>query len=83
MSSDNKRNLLYFEAPSMKELYSTIDNWQAEHRKRFASLHVERDGGNFCCIAMTNPAEVMIVDGYMCDGDSGARVTDHALHVST
>ena len=83
MDSDNKRNLLYFEAPSMKELYSTIDNWQAEHRKRFASLHVERDGSNFCCIAMTNPTEVMIVDGYMCDGDSGARVTDNALKVST
>ena len=35
MASDNKRNLLYFEAPSMKELYSTIDNWQAEKPEAF------------------------------------------------
>ncbi len=82
MTSDNKRNLLYFEAPSMKELYSCIDNWQATHRKRFASLHVERDGSNFCCIAMTNPAEVMIVDGYYCEDDKGARVTDNKLHIT-
>ena len=82
MANDNKRNLQYFEAPSMKELYSTIDNWQAKHRKRFASLHVERDGSNFCCIAMTNPTEVMIVNGYFADGVKGAEVKNNCLRVS-
>jgi len=53
MDSDNKRNLLYFEAPSMRELYGTILEWQEEHLDLFVSLHVELDGSNFCCIAMT------------------------------
>lgn len=63
MSQDNKRNLQYFEASSMQELYNVVDAWQSENRKRFISLNVERDGGMFCCIALTNPSEVIIVDG--------------------
>lgn len=63
MSEDNKRNLHYFEARSMRELFDVIDAWQVESRKRLLSLNVERDGAGFCCIALTNPTEVIIMDG--------------------
>lgn len=77
MSDDNKRNLEWFEASSMRELFGVIDEWQAKHRKRFASLNVQRDGDLFCCIAVTNPSEVIIVDG---SGTlHGVDVTGHAL----
>ena len=59
---DNKRNLVYFEAPTMRELYSQMDAWQADKRKRLQSVSVHRDGDLFCCIGMTNPSEVVIVD---------------------
>jgi len=75
MSDDNKRNLQWFEASSMRELFGAIDGWQATHRKRFASLNVQRDGDLFCCIAVTNPSEVIIVDG----GFSGVDVRNNAL----
>lgn len=83
MSQDNKRNLQYFEASSMQELYNVVDAWQAENRKRFLSLNVERDGDMFCCIALTNPSEVMIVDGtgsggvsvHYLSGEYGLRTT--------
>ena len=58
---DNKRNLVYFEAPSMRELYSQMDAWQADKRKRLQSVSVHRDGDLFCCIGMTNPNEVILV----------------------
>ena len=63
MSDDNKRNLQYFEAPSMRELFDAMDAWQREHRKRLQSLNVHPDAGVFCCIAVTNPTEVVIMDG--------------------
>ena len=77
---DNKRNLVYFEAPSMRELYSQMDAWQAEKRKRLQSVSVHRDGDLFCCIGMTNPSEVVIVD----PGDNqAARVSGGRLTVAT
>lgn len=63
MSDDNKLNLLYFDAPSMRELYATMDEWQKTNRKRFQSVSIQRDGDQFCCIALTNPSEVVIVSG--------------------
>ena len=63
MSEDNKRNLLYFEAPPMKELFAEMDEWQATHRKRLQSVSVQPDGDAFACIALSNPTEVIIVDG--------------------
>jgi hypothetical protein len=35
MSDDNKLNLLYFESPSVRELYGVMDAWQQANRKRF------------------------------------------------
>jgi len=78
MAEDNKRNLHWFEAPSMRELYTSLDEWQTQHRKRFASLSVQQDGSTFCCIAVTNPTEVIIVDG---EYSGGVDVRGHALKV--
>jgi hypothetical protein len=61
MSDDNKLNLLYFENTSMRGLYEVIENWQQENRKRLLSVNVQKDGENFCCIALTNPMDVWIV----------------------
>lgn len=60
--SDNKRNLLYFESSSVRELYNTMESWQAENEKRLLSVNIQRDGDQFCCIALTNPTEVVITD---------------------
>jgi hypothetical protein len=58
---DNKENLLYFEASSMRELHEIMSHWQISNRKRLHSTSVQRDGSMFCCIALTNPTEVTIV----------------------
>jgi len=63
MSKDNKRNIHYFEGSSMHELFSVLQNWQNENDTRFLSIGVEKDGGKFCCIALTNPTEVVITGG--------------------
>lgn len=58
----NKQNILYFEYISMRKLYKSMKDWQQVNRKRFLSLCVQRDGKKFCCIALTNPSEVVITD---------------------
>ncbi len=62
MSDENKRNLLYFESSSMRGLYDSMDNWQIKNRKRLLSISIQKDAENFCCIALTNPTEVVITD---------------------
>ena len=76
MSEDNKRNLLFFEAPTMRELFADMDEWQATNRKRLQSVSVQPDGNGFACIALSNPTEVIIVNGY---GKGGALVADNSL----
>jgi hypothetical protein len=63
MADDNKRNLLYFEAASMRELYAAMEAWQQQNGKRLLSASVHRDNDLFCCIALTNPMEVVICCG--------------------
>jgi hypothetical protein len=58
---ENKRNLQYFEAQSMEGLFDALQVWQVEHEKRFMALDIQNDHGKFCCIALTNPTEVVIV----------------------
>jgi hypothetical protein len=36
MSDMNKRNLVYFENPSMRGLYACMDEWQQANNRRFA-----------------------------------------------
>jgi hypothetical protein len=60
MSGDNKHNLLYFESPSMRELHDCMEKWQIANRKRFLSVCIQQDGEQFCCIALSNPIEVIV-----------------------
>lgn len=59
----NKRNLLYFESTSMRGLYDSMEQWQIDNQKRLLSTNIQKDGDNFCCIALTNPTEVVICSG--------------------
>jgi hypothetical protein len=59
----NARNLLYFEAPSMRELFESMDAWQASSGKRLLSAAVHQDREQYCCIALSNPMEVVICSG--------------------
>ena len=63
MTDDNKMNLVYFESTSMRGLYEAMREWQEANRKRLLSTSIQKDGGLFCCIALTNPSEVVIVCG--------------------
>ena len=84
MTDNNKHNILYFEGSSMRGLHNTMDEWQKENEKRFLSMSVNKDGETYCCIALTNPSEVVIVSGSdatYSDLDQ-AMVTDHKLHTT-
>ncbi len=83
MSEDNKLNILYFEGSSMRELYDTMDGWQQQNRKRFLSMGIQKESEKFCCIALTNPSEVIIVDGRQYFDHDGARVVDGCLRVES
>jgi hypothetical protein len=72
MSDMSKRNLVYFEHSSMRGLYNEMERWQQATSKRLLSVSVQRDGDNYCCIALTNPTEVVITSQ---DGKNHAGVT--------
>lgn len=81
MSEKNKRNMHYFESPSMRELHECMQNWQNENNKRLLSISIQKDCGTFCCIALTNPSEVVItsLDGYSVGVDDGClKVQDYS-----
>ncbi|QTA84818.1 hypothetical protein [Desulfonema magnum] len=78
MSDDNKHNILYFEGSSVRKLYENMETWQHENRKRFLSTSIQKDGDKFCCIALTNPSEVVVVCGKF---EHQAFVTDGCLSV--
>jgi hypothetical protein len=80
MSDDNKRNLVFFESESVRKLYDKMDEWQRINRKRFHSMAIQKDADVFCCIALTNPAEVIIVHE---DGGDRAYVLQGALCVTS
>jgi len=75
----NNRNLLYFESSSMNALYKCMETWQNENNKRLLSISTQKDGDNFCCIALTNPSEVIIISGS--GTNHGARVGHGYLQV--
>ena len=80
MNDPNKRNLQYFENASMKGLYGDMEDWQNTNQKRLLSTSIQKDGGKFCCVALSNPSEVVIVDGA---GKDGAYVSLGRLRVKT
>ena len=71
MSDSNKHNLLYFEHSSMRGLYECMDEWQQANHRRLLSVSIQQDKGNYCCIALTNPTEVVITSE---DGRTHAHV---------
>ncbi len=71
LEDSNKHNILFFDSLSMQGLYDTMKSWQNANHKRLLSLSIQKDGENFCCIALTNPTEVVITSE---DGRNHARV---------
>ena len=61
MDDNNKNNLHFFAADSMSQLHQQLLKWQAENQKRFLSLEIQHDEGQFCCLALTNPTEVVLM----------------------
>jgi hypothetical protein len=41
----------------MRGLYVCMDEWQQANNRRLLSVSVQQEGGNYCCIALTNPTE--------------------------
>ena len=71
---NNKKNILWFSATSMKNLYKKMENWQKENEKRFLSFSIEKEDSNYACIALTNPSEVVIVsDGRYYKNKAGVK----------
>jgi hypothetical protein len=60
MEYNIKRNLLYFEAETMRALFEEMNDWQVSNNARYLSTSIQADSGRFCCIALTNPTEVVI-----------------------
>ena len=79
MNDTNKRNLQYFKNASMDGLYADMEDWQNTNQKRLLSTSIQKDDDMFCCVALSNPSEVIIVD------EIGKRVgvTTGRLHVRT
>ena len=71
MRNVNRRNLIYFENSSMRRLYLSMEEWQEVNNRRFLSISIQQDNGNYCCIALMSPAEVVITSA---DGRNRARV---------
>ena len=57
---NNKENLQYFEATSMKGLFNNMKDWQVKNEKRLLSTNIQQEGDMFTCIALTNPTEVVL-----------------------
>ena len=63
MNDPNKRNLQYFKNASMDGLYADMEDWQNTNQKRLLSTSILKDGDMFCCVALSNPSEVIICSG--------------------
>ncbi len=78
MTYTNKRNLVYFENASMHGLFNDMELWQVENEKRLLSVSIQKDCERFCCIALTNPTEVVVTSW---SGRNYAEVSEGALVV--
>jgi hypothetical protein len=82
MLDENNHNLIYFESSSMRDLFDRMEKWQIANQKRLLSIDIQQDSGNFCCIALTNPTEVVIKGGSPIQVDvRGVNTRDGALQV--
>ncbi len=74
VENNNSHNLLYFESDSMRGLYDTMGKWQQDNGKRLLSTNIQRENGKVCCIALSNPGEVILVSG---STPYSAEVSEH------
>ena len=44
----------------MRSLYDSMEEWQHINNKRLLSISIQKDESSYCCIALTNPTEVVI-----------------------
>jgi hypothetical protein len=56
----------------MRTLYSEMERWQQTNHRRLLSISIQQDSGSYCCIALTNPTEVVITSE-----DGRTHVTVH------
>jgi hypothetical protein len=52
MPDEYKTNLHYFAGKSMEELFAGMHIWQRKTGQHFLSISIEKDGDQFCCIAL-------------------------------
>jgi hypothetical protein len=52
----------------MRGLYASMEEWQQASNLRLLSISIQPEDGRYCCIALTNPTEVVITspDGRRC-----------------
>jgi hypothetical protein len=74
MPDASKHNLLYFESPSMRGLHESMNTWQLDNNRRISSVSVQRDGGNYCAIAVGGPIEATVTST---DGSKHATVSEN------
>jgi len=72
MPAASKRNLLYFQSPSMRGLHRSMDEWQQANDRQLSWVNIQRDDGNFCAIAIADPVEVTVTST---DGRKHATVS--------
>jgi hypothetical protein len=48
-----------------------MEEWQRINHRRLLSISIEKEEGTYCCIALTNPTEVVITDS---NGSQHVRV---------
>ena len=64
----------------MRELHRIMDEWQ-RNNCHLLSFDIQRDGANFCCIALAGKGEVVICDP---ENDLQVRVSEGGnLNVTT
>ena len=83
MNDPNKRNLQYFKNTSMDGLYADMEDWQNTNQKRLLSISIQKDGDMFCCVALSNPSEVIICNGNPWTSPSQAVVKEGHIMVKT
>ncbi len=74
MPDGGKSNLLYFEYPTMRGLYESMDKWQQENNRRLFSISIQPEGGAYCAIALAGPAEITVTGK---DGKKHAIVSEN------
>jgi hypothetical protein len=62
MPNASKHDLVYFESPSMRSLYEDMNEWQRDNDRALFSVSIQRDGGNYCAIAVAGPTEVTVTN---------------------